>query len=174
MMISEKYPTIPLMVEMRFQNPKTSLFGNYLGTQCASCHRKIPSAQNSENQSQQLNFPLCECNPDIPSVRHSILSPRRRIIISLHYRHPRRYLITRFNDWIWQLMNKFTRGWIQPMPVSNRCYGKLQICGDMSHVLKTWQASLSAWNEWPRQPFQAFRQWWRHTWSLQLSIMQCW
>jgi hypothetical protein len=44
-----------MIVEMTFQNPTTSLFGDHPGQQWASSHQKIPSRQHLENESQQLN-----------------------------------------------------------------------------------------------------------------------
>jgi len=55
MTISVKYLTITMIVEMTFQNPTRSLFGDHPGKQWASGHQKIPSRQHLENKSQQLN-----------------------------------------------------------------------------------------------------------------------
>jgi hypothetical protein len=42
-------------MEMAFQNPTMSLFGDHPGKQWATGHQKIPSHQHVENQLQQLN-----------------------------------------------------------------------------------------------------------------------
>jgi len=44
----------------------------------------------------------------------------------------------------------------------------------MSPLLATWQASSSAPNSTPREPFQEFRRLSWHVWSLSLLIMRCW
>jgi hypothetical protein len=44
-----------MIVEMTLQNPTTSLFGSHPGKQWASGHHNIPSSQQPENESQQLN-----------------------------------------------------------------------------------------------------------------------
>jgi len=144
----------------------TSLFGNHPGNQCTSGYQNIPSHQHLENELQQLNQLLCQLEPYILSIGRCILSWKRRINTSLHCWHLRRYWIKCFNDWIRLPMYIFTRGRIQTKPVSNWLYGKLEICGDMSPLLTTWQASLLAQNTMPRQLFQAFRRWSPHMSSL--------
>jgi len=44
-----------MIVEMTFQNPTMSLFGDHPRKQWASGHQKIPSHQQLENELQQLN-----------------------------------------------------------------------------------------------------------------------
>jgi len=148
---------------MTFRNPTTSLVGDHPGRQWASGHQMIPLRQHLENESQQLNYLLRRRSPYILSVGRSILSRRRRMNPSLRQWHPRRYPIKCLNDWIRPLMYIFTRGRIQTKPVSNWLHGKPEICGNMSPLLTTWQASSSAQYTTPRQPFQAF---WRSSWHM--------
>jgi hypothetical protein len=44
-----------MIIEMTFQNPTTSLFGDHPGTQWASGDQMIPPRQHFENESQELN-----------------------------------------------------------------------------------------------------------------------
>jgi len=166
MTISAWYLTIPMIVEMTIQNPSTSLFGDHAGKQWAGGHQKIPSHQHLENELRKINHLLRQHNLYIGSVGRSISFRRRRMNVSLHRWHPRRYPIMLLNDCIRLLMYILTRGMIQMKPVSNWLHGQLQLCGDMSLLLSTWQASSSAQITMPRQPFPEFRRWSWHVWSL--------
>jgi len=44
-----------MIVEMTFQNPMSSLFGDHPGKESASGHQKITTGQHLGNESQQLN-----------------------------------------------------------------------------------------------------------------------
>jgi len=95
MTISAHYPTITMIVEETIRDPMTSLFGDHPGKHWASGPQKIPSRQQLENVSWQLDCQLGQHNPYILSVRRSILSWRRRMNTSLRCWHPRRYPIQR-------------------------------------------------------------------------------
>jgi len=159
MTFSERYLTIPTIVEMTNQNQMTSLFGDHPGQLWASGHEMIPSRQHLENKSRQHNSILCQRTPCILSIGRSISFRRRSMNGSPWCWHPRWYPIKRLKGWILPLMCILTRGTIQTKLVSNWLHGKLEIYGDMSPLLTTWHASSSVQNRTPRQPFQAIRQW---------------
>ena len=64
------------------------------------------------------------------------------------------------------LMYIFTRGSIQTKLVSNWFQGTVESWGDSIPLVTKWQATSSGQNTMPRQPFQAFRSWSGHMWSL--------
>ena len=173
MTISAWDGTLKLIVVMTFQNRTTSLFGDHPGTLWASGHQTIPSCQQLDNKSRQLNQLLRLRNPNILSVSRNILPRRRRMNMSMRHWQPRRYPIKRLNDWIRPRMNLLTRGRIRTKLVSNWFHANLEICGDMSPLFTTWLASLLAQNTTPTQPSQAFRRRSWHVYSLVLSIMWC-
>jgi len=151
--ITARYPPISMMIKMTIQSPMTSFYGDYPGKQWAIGHQQIPSRQYIETESWQLHHLLGEHSQFHRSVRRSIWSSRRRMNGILRCRHPRRYSIERLNNCIRSLMCIFTRGRIQTKLVSDWLHGKLEICGDMSPSLTTWQASFSAEIETPRHLF---------------------
>jgi len=77
------------------------------------------------------------------------------------------------NDWIRPLMYIFTSRRIQMTQVSNWLHGKLEICGNMRPLLKTWQLSSLAQNTTARQLIEGLWWWSSHVWSLYLSSMWC-
>jgi len=173
MMILVWYLTIGMSIEMTFQHPTTSLFGDCPAKQWVSGQQTNLSRQQVEDESQQLKSLLHQRNPYILSTARSILTRRRRIDASLSGWHRRRYPIKCLIDWIRLPMYICTKGRIETKPVSNWLLGMLEICGDRSPVLTTWQASFLVENTTHRQPVHAFRQCsWRVS-SLLVTIMQC-
>jgi len=151
---------------MTIQNPMASLCGDHPGKQWASGHQEIPSCQRLGHKSRQHNWLLRQCNLYIPISWSDILPLGRRINMSLRWWHPRWYSIHHLDDWILPLMYIFTRHIIDMIPVSNWFHRKQEICGSMSPVLMTWQATSSAQNATPKQPLQAFWRWSWHMWIL--------
>jgi len=73
MIISARYLTIPIIMELTINTPTTSRFGGNRGNQLVSVHETIPSGQHLENKSRQLNQLLTGHNPLVLSIRKSIL-----------------------------------------------------------------------------------------------------
>jgi len=173
MTITAWYPTITIIVKMTIDIPKTTLFNENPRMCWASGRQNIPLHQHLEHKSLQPNWHPDQRNPYILSIVRPILSRTRRINTRLSWEHPGRYQIMCLNDWIPLLAYILNRGRIQMKLISNWFQGKLPICGDMSPLLTTWQASSSAQNTMPKQLSQAFRRYSWHRWSLSLSIMWC-
>jgi len=155
-----------MIIMMTIQNLMTSLSSDHWGKQWASGHQAIPSRQHLQNKSWQLNQLLCRSNHYMISIDRSICSRRRRMKAHLGHRQQRRYLIKPLNDCFCPRMYIFTEGRIQMNPVSNWLHGKLEICGDMSTLLTTWQAPSLVQNDIPSRLCQVFRRWSWHMWSL--------
>jgi len=173
MMIPARCMTIRMIFTITIQNPMMSLFSDHPGTHWVCGHQMIPSRQHFESKLGQLNPLLPRCNPNILSIGRVVLSWSWTMNGSLRCWHPRRYLITRFNDWIHLLVYIVTRGRIHTKPVSDWSHGKHEICGDMSPLLTSWQDSSLVPNRPTGQLFQAY---WRWSWpvrSLSLSIPWC-
>jgi len=131
MTISAQYQIITMIVKMTIQHLTTSLFSDHPRKQWAGSHPRIPSRQDLENMSLQLNSLLHQCDPYILSIGWSIFSRRRRMNASLRLHHPGRYSIKGLNDSIRPIKSIFTRGRIQTKTVSNWFHGMLGISGNM-------------------------------------------
>jgi len=152
-MISTWYPTITMIIEMTIQYLTAIHICDHPGKRWASDYQKIPSRQQLEPKSRQVDLILDRRYPNILRIGRSMLSQSRRMNASLSGWHARRYPITRLNDWIRLLMYIFHRGRIQTKLVSNWLHWKLEICGDISPLLTTQQASSSPQNTTPRPLF---------------------
>jgi len=161
-----------MIIKITSQNQMTSLFDDHPGKQWARGLQKIPSHRCLENKLQQLEWLLLQHNIYILSVGSSILSQRRIMNHSLCHWQPGRYSIKHLNNWIHLLISILSRWRIQMKPVRNSLHGTLQICGDVSTLLTTWQAASSTQDTMPRQFFHVFQRWSCHMLGLLLSIMQ--
>jgi len=166
MTITVWYRTMTMIVAITIQNQNTSLYYDHPRKQWASGHQMFPPRQHLVHESWQLNQFLQQQNPYILIVGRYILSRRRRIKASLSRWDLRKYWIKCANDGIRPRMNKFTGEMIEVRAVSNWSHGKMEIWGDMSPLLKTWQASSSVQNALHTELSQVLQPWSWHMRSL--------